>query len=57
MSRFRYTIHNIVGHPLMEIFSLLGMHKRAAWIHDVTLPSSWQRDYENAWDVGEQSDV
>jgi len=49
MSRFRYTIHNIVGHPLMEIFSLLGMHKRAAWIHDVTLP---QRD-----DVGEQPNV
>lgn len=52
MSRFRYTIHNVVGHPLMEIFALLGMHKRAAWIHDVTLPSNWQRD-----DVGEQSDV
>jgi hypothetical protein len=38
MRRFRYTIHNVVGHPLMEIFSLLGMHERATWIHDVTLP-------------------
>ena len=38
MKRFRYTIHNIIGHPLMEIFSLLGMHEQATWIHDITLP-------------------
>jgi hypothetical protein len=38
MRRFRYTIHNIIGHPLMEIFYLLGMNQRAEWIHDITLP-------------------
>lgn len=55
MSRFRYTIHNVIGHPLMEIFSLLGMHRRATWIHDITLPSNWRQDYDNSWDVGEQT--
>jgi len=35
---FSYTIHNIIGHPLMEIFNLIGMRKTGAWIHDVTLP-------------------
>lgn len=38
MRRFRYTIHNVVGHPLMEIFYLLGLQAQAEWIHDVTLP-------------------
>lgn len=57
MRRFRYTIHNIVGHPLMEIFSLLGMHKRASWIHDSTLPKNWEQDYANSWDVGEKTEL
>ena len=55
MRRFRYTIHNIVGHPLMEIFYLLGMRRTAEWIHDSTLPKSWREDYDNSWDVGEQT--
>jgi len=38
MRRFRYTIHNMLGHPLMEIFYLLGMKQQAEWIHDSTLP-------------------
>ena len=35
---FKYTVHNIVGHPLMEIFNLLGLKKAGSWIHDKTLP-------------------
>jgi hypothetical protein len=38
MRRFRYTIHNIIGHPLMEIFYLLGLSALAERIHDITLP-------------------
>jgi len=38
MNRFRYTIHNIIGHPLMEIFYLLGAVEFANLIHDKTLP-------------------
>jgi len=56
MKKFRYTIHNIVGHPIMEIFYLLGMRKIAMWIHDVTLPKDWEIDYENSWDAGEMDE-
>ncbi len=38
MKRFRYTLHNIIGHPCMEIFYIFGMKKAATWIHDATLP-------------------
>lgn len=33
-----WIIHNIIGHPLMQIFSLFKMYKFAMWIHDVTIP-------------------
>lgn len=39
MHRFRWTLHNLIGHPLMEILWLLGAHGMSTWIHDVTLPS------------------
>ena len=38
MKRFRYSFHNIVGHPMMEVFNLLGMKRIAKKIHDITLP-------------------
>ena len=44
MQRFKYTIHNMIGHPLMEIFSLVGLHKLADWVHDVTLPNNMPHD-------------
>ena len=44
MNRFRHTIHNIIGHPLMEIFHLLGMSKVSNWIHDITLPRGESED-------------
>ena len=39
MKRFRYSFHNIVGHPMMEVFNLLGMKSLAKKIHDMTLPN------------------
>lgn len=33
-----WPIHNIVAHPLMEIFNLAGLRSAANWMHDVTLP-------------------
>lgn len=33
------TIHNIVGHPLMEILNLVGLETIANIVHDSTLPS------------------
>ena len=38
MKRFKWMMHNMVGHPLMEIFNLLGLPKWGNWIHDATLP-------------------
>jgi hypothetical protein len=38
IKRFQYTIHNIVGHPVYEILSLLGREDLGRKIHDLTLP-------------------
>ena len=38
MKRFRYSFHNIVGHPLMEVLYVLGFHAAGSWVHDATLP-------------------
>lgn len=40
-TKFWFAIHNLFGHPLMEITSWFGLNKFSNWIHDVTLP----RDY------------
>ena len=36
--RFQFTIHNLIGHPLMEIMWLLGFNNVSVIIHDVTQP-------------------
>lgn len=33
-----WMIHNLIGHPLMQIFSFFGMKKLAFRIHDSTIP-------------------
>ena len=35
---FRWTFHNLVGHPLSEIFWLLGFKRWSDKIHDKTIP-------------------
>lgn len=37
-ARFHWTVHNVVGHPLSEIFYQLGLHVLADWAHDTTIP-------------------
>lgn len=36
--KFSWLIHNLFGHPLMQIFALFKMYKLAFYIHDVTVP-------------------
>ena len=36
---FRFTLHNLVGHPLSEVFHLVGLGRLSRWIHSATLPS------------------
>lgn len=31
-------IHNLIGHPVMQILAMFGFYKQAFWIHDVTVP-------------------
>lgn len=38
--RFQYTIHNIVGHPLMEICYIVGKSDWGDKVHSWTLPRS-----------------
>lgn len=57
MTRFKYSIHNLLGHPIMEIFNILGFKKLSIWVHDITLPSDWQTDYDNSWDAGEETNI
>jgi hypothetical protein len=33
-----FALHNLVGHPLMQIFIWLHLPTWADWIHDKTLP-------------------
>lgn len=35
-----WPVHNLIGHPLMQIFEWLGMSEIATRVHDETLPSN-----------------
>ena len=37
---FKWTIHNVVAHPLMEILHLIGLSSLGDKLHDATLPKS-----------------
>lgn len=37
--RFQFTIHNLVGHPLMEVFNQLKLWDLANACHDKTIPT------------------
>lgn len=37
-NRFRWTLHNLVAHPLSEIAYQLGFHAASKSIHDSTAP-------------------
>lgn len=42
--RFRWTLHNIVSHPLSELAYLLGLRRLSDWLHDITLPPEGDRE-------------
>lgn len=46
-NRFKYTIHNIVAHPLMEILHLVGFTDLGNRLHDATLPKSNNQEDQN----------
>ena len=34
----RFSVHNLLGHPAMELLHLFGLNRAARWIHRRTLP-------------------
>ena len=36
--KFMWIIHNVIGHPLMQLLWLVRARKLAIWIHDSTVP-------------------
>ena len=36
--RFKWTLHNLVGHPLSEVLYQLGFEGASDWAHEVTAP-------------------
>ena len=37
--RFRWTIHNVLAHPVMEVLFQLGFEDLSNRLHDSTVPS------------------
>ena len=35
---FKWSLHNLVAHPLSELMYLIGLERASNWIHDVTVP-------------------
>lgn len=36
--RWTWVLHNVVGHPTLQILALLKLYKWAFWVHDATVP-------------------
>lgn len=36
--RWRWSLHNLVAHPLSEVLYQLGAHRAADLVHDATVP-------------------
>lgn len=36
--KFAWMVHNVVGHPVMQVLALFGAYRWAFWVHDVTVP-------------------
>lgn len=42
-----WAIHNLIGHPLMQILTWLNLTKLALWFHDATIPKPLLNDEGN----------
>lgn len=36
--RFMWIVHNVIGHPLLQLLALFKLYKWAFWVHDATVP-------------------
>jgi hypothetical protein len=38
LGRFSYCIHNMLGHPIAELFWVSGLDNIGDYVHDITVP-------------------
>ena len=46
-NRFKWSIHNIIGHPLSEILFQFGFKNTSDLVHDITAPSIEEDETKN----------
>lgn len=44
--RYQWTLHNIVGHPVGEILSQVGLKDLGNRVHDITVPAPKDEDMD-----------
>jgi hypothetical protein len=37
--KYQWSIHNLIGHPLSEVFHILGLETLSKQVHDKTMPT------------------
>lgn len=42
-AKLSWLVHNLLGHPLMQLLALIGCYKAAFWVHDSTVPKVKQQ--------------
>ena len=42
--KYKWTIHNLVAHPLMEFLHIIGYSELGNKLHDITVPSDQQEE-------------
>jgi hypothetical protein len=40
---FNWSFHNLIGHPLSEIFFIFGAERLSNWMHDVSIPKQYKQ--------------
>lgn len=36
--KWAWLVHNLIGHPVMQVLALMRCYKAAFWVHDATVP-------------------
>jgi hypothetical protein len=37
-TKHAWALHNLVGHPMMQVFAFFKLTKLSLWVHDITVP-------------------
>jgi len=37
---FKWSVHNLVAHPISEVCYLVGLRRLSNWVHDATVPTN-----------------